>query len=275
MRQLLDEDSPLADAARDLSLCVGGAVHLESLDSDPLPTAEFPWKKIPVEQQSLVVDILTAIDMTGVEIFGPETEAALHRLVVIAAGSPLKPLHRRTTAKRLAAALTWIVLSGNQQFSRRYGQTAKVLWSHFGVASCSELGKTIARDLGMWACDLPGVTKAPVDTVFLGDPGLLFSKVRRTLVGIRDEMAWLFESELKAREAAKPLVVTADGSLEARAVRVDVANAFVGHSTEGCEIVVALTHENDSLEMLSLSIDQAKRLVACVTDAMTTSGLAS
>lgn len=275
LRQLLDEDSYLADAARDLTLCVGGIDQLESLHIDPLPRIEFDWEHIPAEQRSLVLDILDEVEIAEVQFFSPEARTVLYRLLTKAAQHPSKTLVRRTTPQRLAAALTWVMLAGNQQFSRRYGQTAKVLWAHFKVGTCTEIGQTIAKDLGMWAGEMPGVMNAPPDTVFLGDPGLLFSEVRASLIRIGAEMASEFEFELQSREASKPLVVTPDGGIEARAVRVGVANAFVGDSESGCQIVVGLTHEDDELEMVSLTIDQAQRLVACVSDAITAAGLAS
>ena len=275
LRQLLDEDSYISDAARDLTLCMGGIDSLESLDISPIPKEEFNWDGVPVDQQPLVVDILTFLDTAGLERFGPEAETAVHRLIGLAASHQSQPLLRRTKPERLAAGLTWIVLAGNQQFSLRYGQTAKRLWTHFEVNSCADLAQAIASDLGMWADTMPGVTEAPRNTVFLGNPRLLFSIYRQALMDIRDEVVELFEHELEMREATKPLVVTPDGGLEARAVHVEVANAFLGDSELGERIVVGFVNEDDDLEMLSLSIQQANRLVATVTSAIATSGVAS
>ncbi len=275
LRQLLDEDGFLADAARDLTLCVGGIDQLESLDTSPLPVTCFFWNEIPDGQKILVMDILDEIEIAGIEFFGPEAQTIMFRLLVQAAKNPLQPLVRRTTPQRLAAALAWVMLAGNQQFSRHYGRTAKALWERFKVTSCTDLGQAIARDLGMWTNDMSAVTNAPPGTVFLGDPGLLFAKVRRSLIDIGAEIETEFQFQLESREASKPLVVTPDGGLEARAVRVGVANAFVGDSERGCQIVVGFTYDDDELEMMSLSIDDAERLVACVTSAIAESGLAS
>ena len=279
MRQLLDEDSPLADAARDLALWVGGVDQLETLDTNPLPASDFDWARVPENQRLLVSGILEEFEFARVQYFSPEAQTVLFRLLALAAVSPAEPLLRRTTPQRLAAALAWVMLAGNQQFSRRYGQTAKKLWSRFGVGTCADLGRSIARDLGMWATEMPGVTNAPANTVFLGDPGLLFSQVRRWLIDIGEEMADLFSCELESREASKPLVVAPDGGLEARALHVEIANAFVGdfvgEPEAGCQIVVGITYQNDELEMLTMSVGQAERLVKCVTDAIAASGLAS
>jgi hypothetical protein len=274
LRQLLDEDTYLGDAATDLTFCVGGIDHLESLDIEPIPPEEFDWDKVPVDQQPLVVDILTTLDIVGLGLFGLETETIVHRVIAIAASHPSQPLLRRSKPERLAAALTWIVLGGNQQFGVRYGRTAKKLWAHFNVGSCTTLAQAIAEDLGMWANSLTGLSSAPLNTVFLSDPGLHFAMCRHAFIELRNEIVEIFEAELEIREASKPLVVTPDGGLEARAVNVEVSNAFVGDSAIGERVVVGLVNEDDNLEMFSLSLPEANRLVSCVQGAITASGVA-
>lgn len=274
LRQLLDEDSYLANAARDLTLCVGGVDQLESLNIQAIPSEEFDWEIVPTDQQPLVVDILTTLDVVGLGHFGSETKTIMHRVIGLAASHPSQPLLRRTTPDRLAAALAWVVLAGNQQFGGRYGRTAKEIWQHFDVGSCTTLAHSIAEALGMWAMTMSDASDVPLYSVFLGDPGLLLTECRQVFIDIRNDMVEVFKAELAIREASKPLVITPDGGLEARAVHVEVTNAFVGDSPIGERIVVGFVNDDDDLEMLSLSLAEANRLVSCVQRAITASGVA-
>ena len=94
-----------------------------------------------------------------------------------------RPFRRSPHPARCGASLVWLVGQANGEFGRGSRRTAAWLWAWFGVGNCADRGRSLRRAAGLepeqgsWSEPLP-----------LGDPAVLHSRFRASLVAERDRM---------------------------------------------------------------------------------------
>lgn len=105
----------------------------------------------------------------------------MRRLLVRAARTDPKVFARKGSPVRGAAAVAWVITTGNRTAGVwSAAMTTKDLLAHFGITgSVSDRAGTLIRAAG-----LP--TGQATSSIELGDPGLLVSARRRTLMESRD-----------------------------------------------------------------------------------------
>lgn len=153
-----------------------------SLDESPLPDEEFDWSGIPEDIRPAVAAILEQCDGCADALFDIEHRTAMRRLLAQAARIDHKVFARKASPARGAAAVAWVITTGNQTAGVWSAEmTAKDLLAHFGVTgSVSDRAGTLMRAAGF-------PTGRATSSVELGDPGLLVSARRRSLMQSRDK----------------------------------------------------------------------------------------
>jgi len=177
VKGLSDSEWTLEYLARD----VGGVDALNALDEMPLLDEEFDWVGIPEEIRPVVQAILEQCDGCADALFDVEHRTAMRRFLARAARSDPKVFARKSSPVRGAAAVAWVITTGNRTAGVWSGEmTAKDLLAHFGVTgSVSDRAGTLMRAAGM-------PTGYATSSIELGDPGLLVSARRSRLVQSRD-----------------------------------------------------------------------------------------
>ena len=178
LKGLSDSEWTLEYLARD----VGGVDALMSLDESALPDEEFDWSGTPEDIRPAVEAILEQCDGCADALFDIEHRTAMRRLLARAARTDPKVFARKGSPARGAAAVAWVITTGNQTAGVWSAEmTAKDLLAHFGVTgSVSDRAGTLMRAAGI-------PTGRATSSVELGDPGLLVSARRRSLMQSRDK----------------------------------------------------------------------------------------
>jgi hypothetical protein len=161
---------------------VGGPDALDSLDDIPLPDEAFGWDQIPAEVRERVGQVLAACDRCCDELLGPEYRTAVRRLLARAVPGLSGKLQRTGKPEGIAAAVCWVIGSGNQRIGQGPGELrVKDLMRHFGLGqtSVSERGYQVMRAAG-----IPSAITYPA--LRLGSPDLLVSARRRRIIELRD-----------------------------------------------------------------------------------------
>ena len=178
VKGLSDSEWTLEYLARD----VGGVDALMSLDESTLPDEEFAWSGIPEDIRPAVKAILQQCDGCADALFDVEHRTAMRRFLARAARTDPKVFARKGSPVRGAAAVAWVITTGNRTAGVwSVEMTAKDLLAHFGLTgSVSDRAGTLMRAAGM-------PTGYATSSVELGDPGLLVSARRRSLMQSRDK----------------------------------------------------------------------------------------
>jgi len=140
LRRALESDHLLVQSLRRRADALGGVTALEDLDDSLLPAESFDWSTVRDTDREVAEDVLRRLDAVATEL-PDEYTTVLRRLLAIACQASEATLRRRSSPERIAAALAWIALKGNQDLggSRRFVTSADLLWWRFGVTSCSAL----------------------------------------------------------------------------------------------------------------------------------------
>ena len=175
---LSDSEWTLEYLARD----VGGVDALMSLDESALPDEGFDWSGIPEDIRPAVEAILEQCDGCADALFDVEHRTAMRRFLARAARTDPKVFARKGSPVRGAAAVAWVITTGNQTAGVWSAEmTARDLLAHFGVTgSVSDRAGTLMRAAGI-------PTGHATSSIELGDPGLLVSARRRSLMQSRDK----------------------------------------------------------------------------------------
>ncbi|MEN8234721.1 MAG: DUF6398 domain-containing protein [Actinomycetota bacterium] len=165
----------------------GGRDVLDSLSDAPLPDEAFDWSGIPEDIHERVGEVLGLVDRCSDELLDVEYRTIARRLLArVAAGDP-QIFRRKARSDYAAAALLWWIGKANDLFWKIY---VKDLMAWFGIkqGSVSQRAETMRRAVGFD----PYRTRVEV----LGDPKLLHSTKRRSMIEARDR----YVERLKADE---------------------------------------------------------------------------
>lgn len=161
---------------------VGGMDALMSLDESALPDEEFDWSGIPEDVRPAVEAILEQCDGCADALFDVEHRTAMRRFLGRAARNDPKVFARKGSPTRGAAAVAWVIATGNRTAGVWSTEmTSKDLLAHFGVTgTVSDRAGTLMRAAGV-------STRHATSFIELGDPVLLVSARRRSVVQSRDK----------------------------------------------------------------------------------------
>jgi hypothetical protein len=272
LRSTLNSISWLSSSVRRLADQVGGIDALEDLDAEPIPDEPFSWMGVHESHRAVVEDVLSAIDAAfATPLSSPidvEYRTITRRLLARVADRDPSTL-LGTTGPRIAAALTWIAMSGNEDLKKGSTLTTQDLWKVFGVTNCSDRGRTLHRALDFFAPDheweWPYRRRSDV---LLSDARYLHSRNRASLVRQRDELIAAILQE-RALGAARHSVMLQDGYRYTSARPITPRSAQRS-AVDGHRPVIAVTlgehrHEN---EVVALTIHDAQRLVVMLEQAL-------
>ena len=147
-----------------------------------MPDEEFDWSGIPEDIRPAVEAILEHCDGCADALFDVEHRTAMRRFLARAARTDPKVFARKGSPVRGAAAVAWVITTGNRTAGAWSAEmAAKDLLAHFGVTgSVSDRAGTLMRAAGT-------PTGHATSSIELGDPGLLVSARRRSLMQSRDK----------------------------------------------------------------------------------------
>jgi hypothetical protein len=172
-----------------LAEAVGGADVLASLEAVPLPDEPFDWDDVPADIRPRVAIVLGLVERCCDELLDVEYRTVCRRLLHRAASGGPQVFRRRSRDEHTAAAIVWLAGKANDLFTVSGGQMfVKDLLAWFGIMR----GSVAQRASGLRkAAGLPaGAARWFYDVTF-GDPALLTSSRRSTIIEIRDRYASL------------------------------------------------------------------------------------
>ena len=139
-----------------------------------------PRTSIREDIRPAVEAMLEQCDGCADALFDVEHRTAMRRFLARAARTDPKVFARKGSPVRGAAAVAWVITTGNQTAGVWSAEmTARDLLAHFGVTgSVSDRAGTLMRAAGI-------PTGRATSSVELGDPGLLVSARRRSLMQSR------------------------------------------------------------------------------------------
>jgi hypothetical protein len=160
---------------------VGGRDALTHLDVAPLPDEELDWDGIPETIRPMVQAVLDQCDQCAGELFDVEHRTAMRRFLARAARNQPKVFARKASPVRAAAAVAWVVATANRTAGVwSPGLQTTELLDHFGLTgSVADRARTLMKAAGVPVDRVPGCPE-------LGDPALIVSARRRTIVQERD-----------------------------------------------------------------------------------------
>jgi hypothetical protein len=237
---------------------VGDADALWRLEATPLLDEPFDWSAVEPRDERFVREVLALSDPCCTAVFDIEFRTITRRILARVAARDPRPFRRSPHPARCAAALVWLAGQANGEFARRGRRTAGWLWAWFGVGNCSDRGRSLRRaaglepELGSWSEPLP-----------LGDPALLHSRLRASLVEQRDRML-----EIAGRRRTWS-VVGDDGAsarVEVRAATTKVVHAVKGvlAETGRATVLIGFGEQVEDAEFVALTVPDAHELVRWV-----------
>lgn len=180
-----DELSPGQAMLQLLSDDVGGGEALDALHDRPLPDEPFAWDGIDPGIVDRVADVLAACDRCCDDLLDVEYRTACRRFLARVARTGPEVFRRRGRADTAAAAICWAVGKANDLFGPSRGRMfVKDLLGYFGLStgSVSQRAVTFMKAAGLRA----GNGYFGTWNLSLGDPELLVSSRRRTIIERRD-----------------------------------------------------------------------------------------
>ncbi len=165
---------------------VGGRDTLDHLSDEPIPDEDFDWSGIPDDIHARVGEVLDIADRCADELLDTEYRTIVRRFLARAALGDPNVFRRRARTDYAAAGLVWTVGKANDLFSTMY---VKDLMAWFGIqqGSISQRAQTLRKAAGI------DVYTTRVDV--LGDPELLHSTKRRSIITWRDRYIDRLEQE--------------------------------------------------------------------------------
>jgi len=272
LRSTLNSISWLSSNVRRLADQVGGIDELEDLDAAPIPDEPFSWLGVRDSHRPTVEAVLAAIDAAFATApsspIDVEYRTITRRLLARVADRDPSTLVG-TSTQRIAAALTWIAMSGNEDLKKGTTLTTQDLWQVFGVTNCSDRGRTIHRALGFIVPEQEwNWSYRRRSDVFLSDPRYLHSRNRASLVRQRDALISAILQE-QALGAARHSVLLRDGYRHTSARPITPRTAQRS-AVDGQRPVIAVTlgeHRGEN-EVVALTIHDAQRLVVMLEQAL-------
>lgn len=162
-----------------LAVQVGGEGALESLDANPIPDEAFDWADIPDDVHARVGEILDLTDRCCNEMLDVEYRTIARRLLAQAARGDSEVFRRKARSDYAAAALLWTIGTANDLFRTRMLVKDLTGWFDIAQSSVSQRATTLRKAAGLPADDY-------YRTHRLGDPSLLHSEKRASLIELRD-----------------------------------------------------------------------------------------
>jgi hypothetical protein len=234
---------------------VGRPDALWALDDEPLPDEPFDWSGVADRDREFVAEVLTTSDRVCELLFDLELRTVTRRILARVASLDPRPLRRHARPERCAAGLVWLAAHGNGALGHGSRLCASHLWAWCGVTDCSDRGRTLRRAAGLrcsadddarWRGVLP-----------LGDPSLLHSRWRASLIHQRDTLA-------QALDARRTFTRDADGqTAHLRTTARRPLGACKGVLAQGNRvmIVVGFGEELDDADFVALTVPDAHDLV--------------
>ena len=267
--ETVDSSSWLAPIARDLVACVGSIQALESLDGQPHPVEALDLAGVDAADTELVSHIVELIVEADL-LVSPEMITIIHRLITRLAEHPDKPLRRRTSPPRIAAAIVWLAFSASGLIGRRRGmRTAGSIWSDFGISSAKDIGFSLAKALHDPSSDgLPAVTNDASSPPRLGDPALLHSHYRRSLINRRQELEVYIVDQRQSDMNRHPIQIVPAGGVRFATNPTTVRWAVRSPDEQGRATVMVATGDLQEMRLTSISVPDARRLIAALEHAL-------
>ncbi len=277
LSEVLASDGWNSAAIRALVHRVGSVAEVESLTIEPHIDPSFDWSGIAGPNRDTIDELLILIHASNINRYlDAEYETIMWRVIRMLALDPARPLDRKTKPARKAAAVAWVALKTNGQISRRRGVSAQDIWDAFGVASCSALAKEYAQvilvsRLGKEDAEYCQETWWDNTTIPVASAQLLASRRRLQLIRQREQIV---ESIAERHADVGPISSSAKGSVSFKARPTSVRWASRGSTDEGDDMVTIALGDLDELELVAISVPDARRLRAALDGALGTSPLA-
>lgn len=242
-----------------------GAVEVLAMITDFPPTSRSSGGTEPATNR----DVVAVIDATALRFLDDEYRSIIFELVTLASTHSTNPLERRTTTRRLGAALTWIALTGNGKIGRSGTWQAADIWFWFGVGNCAPLARAIADDLGMLRDPEASAARYPHNDIVLGDAALLHSDARASIAAQRDIALKIVDQNEQRRRAARPIADAGNGQIRISAQSLQVLMAFRVTDEGRDHLVMTFGDEaNDPDQAIALSIPDARLLHQRLSEAL-------
>jgi len=202
-----------------------------------------------------VEEVLGLSDRCCVEMLDIEYRTVTRRILARVARRDPRPFRRSPHAARCAASLVWLAGEASGEFGRGSRRTAAWLWAWFQVGNCSDRGRSLRRAAGLE----PDVD-AWSEPFSLGDPALLHSSFRASLVVRRD---WMLELAGRRRTWS---VAETDGErarVEVRAEPTKVVHAVKGVLADSgrATVLVGFGDQLEDTDFVALTVPDAHDLV--------------
>lgn len=272
----------------------GGTAAVEQLHDRPHNDRGFNWSGIDSHDRSRIDELLRLIssavpvprsdgEPSVFEVVGldemrsrlpwcqPEYRTIAWRILRTLALEPQRPLHRRNKPERLAAAIMWVALTASGGLAHSKRVKARTLWDWFDVSSCKAIGRDLADHIRRSNASANNADEIDLredayalGEITLGDSALLHSAFRLTLLQYRDELLDQIERSEKEARDSHPIIVDAlQGHVGLRSRPVTVRWAMRGEADDtgrAC-VSVVLGESADEIEVLGLSVPDARRLI--------------
>ena len=244
---------------------VGDADALWRLDATPLPDEPFDWSTVEPGDAAFLQEVLALSDRCCIEMLDTEYRTATRRILARVTLRDPRPFRRSPHPARCAASLVWLVGQASGEFGRGSRRSAAWLWAWFGVGNCSERGRSLRRAAGLDPEE--GSWSEPLS---LGDPALLHSRFRASLVAQRDRML-----EIAGRRRTWSVVGNdgASARVEVRAEPTKVVHTVKGvlADTGRATVLIGFGEQLEDAEFVALTVPDAHELVRRVQLALDTS----
>lgn len=158
-----------------------GEAALPDLDTAPLPDEPLDLSGVPDDVHGRVTQVADLVDACCDGLLDVEHRTACRRLLPDVAAAEPDIFRREARAETAAAAIVWIVVKANGDFSQREGGlTVKALGEWFALSTNpGTRARTLLRALGV------DVEPSPGD-IRLGMPRYLVADRRRWIIEMRD-----------------------------------------------------------------------------------------
>lgn len=299
--QIAKSDDLFSSSAQRLIDSVGGAAQVQDLHGQPHIDETFDWSGIAESDRARVNELLHLIssdapvsradgeksifEHVGLDRMrprlpwcDPEYRTIAWRVLRTLALDPARPLDRRNKAERLAAAIVWIALTASGGLARRRRVKPAWLWDWFEVSSCKQIGRELAdqvmqRNGSVSDTDEVDLRDNPyaLGEITVGDSSLLHSTYRQLLLEQRDDLLDRIKHRHEEARDAHPIIMNGlqeRFGFRSRPVTVRWAMRGEDEDTGRARVSVALGEGLDDMEVLGLSIPDARRLVEALQHAL-------
>jgi hypothetical protein len=270
LRSTLESVSWMSSTVRELADLVGGLDQLLTLDDVPVPDAPFNWLPVSTPHRDLVETILLAIesDFGDPPVIDAEFRGIAKRLLARLAEREPAVL-RRSTPTRIAAAIVWLALEGNDALGRGQALKAGDVWRLFGVSSSPDVGRTLFEGLGLESVPQNDSWYYARRNVRLTDPRLQHSRTRRKILDRRAEVESAARQDLELG-AAKHLIKVVDTREFVRDARPITPRLAERAKTKDNRpvVIVTLGDRHWPAEVLALTLRDAHQLMVMLENTL-------